>query len=349
VTSIADSSIFAVASRADGSVVAWGSLSFAALINPNAPVPLSDVISVAAGSSHALALKSNGRVFAWGSTVASVTNVPANLTNAIAIAAGNNADQSVPYSLALRSNGLVTGWGASISGVTNVPSGLSNVVAIAAGSSHALALVSDGSPTIIRQPVGGTAFSGGQFTLSATVASPTPLTYAWSLNGTNIPNATNSTFVISNAQPADAGFYQLAVTNAVGSAASVPVPIAVVDSAPLMLSIPTNRTVYFGSPLLIEPVVTGSQPMQFQWRFSGTNIFGATNGDLFIANTNVVAGNYTLLASNAFGFVSSNVTVKVLGPVVAWGSSSSPTNVPAGASNAIAIAAGYYAVVRISR
>jgi len=344
VTSIADSSGFAVASRADGSVVAWGSLSPAGLINPNAPTPLSDVVSVAAGPSHGLALKSNGRIFAWGSTVASVTSVPASLTNAMAIAAGSSSDQSPAYSLALRSNGLVTGWGANTSGVTNVPSGLSNVVAIAAGSSHALALVSDGSPAIIRQPVGGTAFSGSQFTLSATVASPTPLTFAWSLNGTNIPNATNSSFLISNAQPADAGFYQLAVTNAAGSALSVPVPIVVVDSAPLILSIPTNRTIYFGSPLVIEPAVTGSQPMQFQWQFGGTNISGATIGDLFVANTNVVAGTYTLFASNAFGFVSSNVTVKVLGPVVAWGSSSSPTNVPAGASNAIAIAAGYYAV-----
>src|SRR4029077_1316435 len=124
-----------------------------------------------------------------------------------------------------------------------IPPGLSNVVAIAAGSSHALALVSDGLPIIILQPVGGTAFSSNQFTLSAKVASPTPLTYAWSLNGTNIPNATNSSYVISNAQQTDAGLYQLAVANLAGTAASVPAPVMVVDGKPKFLAFPpaTNR------------------------------------------------------------------------------------------------------------
>src|SRR5205085_3424645 len=116
-----------------------------------------------------LVLKADGSVFVYapnspaGFNSPSVTNVPLSLTNAIAISA-EGADQSADYSLALRSNGLVVGWGANTSGVTNIPPGLSNVVAISAGANHSLALVSDGSPVILREPVGGTAFSSNQFT-----------------------------------------------------------------------------------------------------------------------------------------------------------------------------------------
>ena len=340
VSSIADGGSFGLASRTDGTVVTWGTSTPTAFI-PLPSVPFTNVTSVAAGANHALALKSDGQVFVWGSSQASVTNVPANLTNAMAIAAGNNFDQSQAYSLVLRSNGLVTAWGANTF-VTNVPSAVSNVVAIAAGSIHALALLSgDGLPIITRQPVGGTAFSSNQFTLSASVASQTPVSYAWSLNGTNIPNATNATYVITNALPGDTGLYQLRVTNAVGVAVSLAVPVNVTNSLPLILSIPTTNVVYFGSPLVLQPAVTGSRPMRFQWSFSGTNIPGATNANLFLANTNYVAGTYSLLASNAFGLASSNVVVKVLGPVVVWGNSLNPTNVPITASNAIAISANH--------
>jgi alpha-tubulin suppressor-like RCC1 family protein len=340
VVSIADGIGFSVVARADGTVVSWGSASGQVAAFPfNAPAGLSNVVSVAAGSSYALALKSDGRIVAWGGS--SSTNIPANATNVIAIAAASGADQGVGFNLALRSNGLVVAWGTSNFGQTNVPTALSNVMAISAGASHSLALVSDGSPLILRPPVGGTAFSGSRFALNSVVSGQSPLSLAWMLNGAN-NGATNTNFIISNAQPADAGIYQITASNALGVATSVPAPVTVVDSAPFILSIPTNRTVYFGAPLSIESTVAGSGPLQFQWLSNGTNMAGATNSDLFIAWGNFNPGTYTLLASNMFGSVSSNVVVKVLGPVVAWGSITSPTNVPASASNAIAIAAGYY-------
>jgi alpha-tubulin suppressor-like RCC1 family protein len=341
IAAIADGLGFSLAARSDGTVAAWGSLpNLPAYFPFNVPSGLSNVVSVAAGSTWALALKSDGRVAAWGGGAA--TNVPASLTNATAIAA-SISDQGVGHNLALRSNGLVVAWGTGSSGQTNVPAALSNVVAIAAGASHSLALVSGGSPVILRPPVGGTAFSGSRFALNSVVGGQSPLSLAWMLNGAN-NGATNTSFIISNAQPADAGIYQITASNALGVATSVPAPVTVMDSAPFVLTQVTNAAVYFGAKLSLEPLIAGSGPMQFQWYFNGTNLPGATNNDLFIAGGNVSPGTYTLLASNAFGStISSNVIVKVLGPVVAWGSITSPTNVPASASNAIAIAAGYYA------
>ena len=341
VASIADGQGFSLVSRADGSVVAWGSLSLAAFANPNPPTPVTNAVSVAAGFGVALALKSDGRISAWGGSVALVTNVPASLTNVTAIACSSSADQSPPYAFALRSNGFVTAWGAN-TGATNVPPGLSNVVAVAAGSSYGLALVSGGSPIIIRQPVGGTAFAGNQFTLSAAVASPTPVTYAWSLNGTNIPNATNASFIISNAQTTDAGLYQLSVINAAGSAASVPVPITVIDGvAPSLLTFPplTNRP-FVGSLFTLGSVPVGSGPMQIQWRLNGQDLPGGTNADLVfnrLRRTN--SGNYTLVASNSFGAITSSVAMLAPMSVVGWGSSVyGATNPPVNLSDAVAIA-----------
>src|SRR4051794_12216764 len=91
-------------------------------------------VSIKASGSHALALLDNGRVFAWGNNSYGQTNVPADLTNVIAIAAGGF------HSLALRADGTVASWGRF-----TLPSGFSNVVAIAAGLNSSLLLFSDGT------------------------------------------------------------------------------------------------------------------------------------------------------------------------------------------------------------
>ncbi len=72
-------------------------------------------------------------------TVLGQTNVPAGLTNVVAIAGGSY------HSLALKYDGTVVAWGDDSAGQTNVPPGLNNVVAIAAGGFHSLALKNDGS------------------------------------------------------------------------------------------------------------------------------------------------------------------------------------------------------------
>jgi hypothetical protein len=57
----------------------------------------------------------------------------------------------------------------------------------------------------------------------------TPLFYQWQCNGTNISEATNSTYIVTNVQPANQGDYFVIVTNAYGSITST-VASLVVDS-----------------------------------------------------------------------------------------------------------------------
>lgn len=91
-------------------------------------------------------------VVAWGNNSFGQTNIPAGLTDAIAIAAG--AQQS----LALRPNGTILGWGSSSMGLKTPPAGLTNVIAIAIGASNSMALKADNSVVVWGQNMFGPVF-----------------------------------------------------------------------------------------------------------------------------------------------------------------------------------------------
>src|SRR5207253_648780 len=79
------------------------------------------------------------QVAAWGYNSDGETNVPAGLSNVVAISAGGY------HSVALKSDGTVVVWGYNLDFEVDVPAGLNNVVAIAAGFYHTVALKSDGT------------------------------------------------------------------------------------------------------------------------------------------------------------------------------------------------------------
>jgi hypothetical protein len=105
----------------------------------NVPPELANVTAIAAGHLHSLALKADGTVAAWGANWSGQTAVPGGLTDVVAVAAG------WLHSLALKGDGTVVGWGSDDNGETDIPSGLSNVVAIVAGGYYSLALRADGT------------------------------------------------------------------------------------------------------------------------------------------------------------------------------------------------------------
>jgi hypothetical protein len=103
------------------------------------PAGLSDVVAIGAGNDHSIALKRDGTVVGWGYQAFGSTNIPAGLANAAAIADGGE------HSLAVQSNGTVVAWGWNGFGQTNVPPNLTNALAAAGGEAHSLALRRDGT------------------------------------------------------------------------------------------------------------------------------------------------------------------------------------------------------------
>jgi alpha-tubulin suppressor-like RCC1 family protein len=345
VTAISSGYQHSLALRSDGTVVAWG-----IGVATNVPIGLSNVVAIAAGTGHSLALKSDGTIVAWGSGLG--TNVPAGLSNVVAISAPNyGGGQLFPplgASFAVKSNGTVVAWGTPGPAIseTNPPAGLTNVVGIAGSSYHELALVNDGTPQILRQPSGGIAWSGRDWTLQTVAAGAAPLYYQWLLNGTNLDGATNSTLTIPAISTNNAGNYQVVVSNALGVATSFAVPITVPDSLPFFLTQPgTNTFVNLGSPAALSVAVAGSGPLSLQWQFNSNNIPGATGDTLSFDRIHMTnAGVYTLVASNSFGGITSSNINLIVRQLVTWGDpvSQGPTNMPANMTNIAAIAANFF-------
>jgi hypothetical protein len=105
----------------------------------NVPAGVTDAVAVAGGMYHSLALRRDGTVIAWGSNASKQTTVPASATNVIAVAAGKH------HSLALRKDGKVIAWGFNTANQCDVPVEATNVIGIAASANHSMALRSDGS------------------------------------------------------------------------------------------------------------------------------------------------------------------------------------------------------------
>ena len=331
-----------IALRSDGVAINWGFSSdrIQGAGPATVTLPLADVAGIAGGNSHSLFLRTNGTVFAIGSNTYGQTNPPPSLTNATAVAAGDY------YSMALRANGTVAVWGRNEYTQTNVPPGVSNVVAITAGGTDAYALLSDGRP-LITPPVGGVDYVGRDHTFRAGVSGTAPLSLQWQFNDADIPGATNTTLVLSGLTLTNTGNFRLVASNALGVATSVVVPLVVLDQTNLLMlsQLPTVQTNYLGDKVVLTTAVTGNGPVQYQWKFNGADIVGATNQDLvfdpiLLAN----AGNYVVAISNqSSGLVSLTSTQRVT-MVRVWGYLSDPTYAsaaPPTLTNAVAVAAGY--------
>src|SRR6266508_2705159 len=86
------------------------------------------------GAAFLLEFEPSGTVRAWGANFYDQINVPADLSNVVAISAGTH------HGLALKQDGTLAAWGANDYGIATVPDGLADVAAIAAGNTHNLAL-----------------------------------------------------------------------------------------------------------------------------------------------------------------------------------------------------------------
>lgn len=83
-------------------------------------------------------------------------------------------------------------------------------------------------PTLLTWPTNQFVALGSNVTLTATASATPPFSYQWRFHGTNLPAATNSSFVILNSSLAHSGPYTVLVSNALGTANS---PTAVITVA----------------------------------------------------------------------------------------------------------------------
>jgi hypothetical protein len=224
------------------------------------PAGLTNVVAIDGSEKGSLALSSDGRLMAWGDNSSGQTNVPATATNVLAISSGGDFDG------VLQNDGKLLIWGNGSSGQTNTPAGLSNVVNLALGTFHGLALTSDGKPV------------------------------AWGYNGdgqTAIPTGASNVLAVA------AGYrHSMALIGGL---------------APFVARQPLDRAAYTSNSVALNVGVVGVQPLAYQWFRGGTNIIGATNALLVMEGLQIGdTGDYSLFVSNSFGtVVSSNLHLTV--------------------------------------
>jgi alpha-tubulin suppressor-like RCC1 family protein len=305
VNAIAAGGYHSLALKNNGTVVAWGLNSSG---QTDVPVGLSNVVAIAAGGSNSLALKADGTVVAWGEDGSGQSDIPGGLSEVVAIAAG------AAHSMALQWDGTLAVWGLDDNGQSTVPAELANVTAISAGGYHCMAMVNFGPVTFLNPPYSQKAYLESEVTFAPAYLGTWPMTCQWLKNGTNLPGSTRASLRIPNVQWADAGVYQLVVSNVFGIAHSAQAQLTVTDLTPFFDEQPMNFTVFQNSSPTFEAVVTGYPPMAFHWQFNGIPIPWATNSAITLTNAQFSnEGIYSLIVSNQYGTTkSSNAFLNII-------------------------------------
>ena len=97
-------------------------------------------------------------------------------------------------------------------------------------------------PTISSQPQSHTVIAGANVSFNVTAAGTAPLSYRWKFNGSGLAGNNDSILTLVNVQGANAGGYQVVVTNQAGSISSTPAVLTVASGPlpPVVTLIPTG-------------------------------------------------------------------------------------------------------------
>lgn len=152
--------------------------------------------------------------------------------------------------------------------------------------------------------------------LSVMVDGSAPFTYQWYKDGAVITGATADTYLISAMQAINAGVYYSVISNPVGSTTSDNLTLSL-GYSPAIITQPISQTVTAGTSVTFTATASGSPAPTFQWKFNGSSIAGETNVALTLVNAQAVnAGDYTWVATNTAGSVTSTVATLTVNAVV---------------------------------
>lgn len=163
------------------------------------------------------------------------------------------------------------------------------------------------APVIIEEPQGSTNFLGAPVELTVHALGRSPLNYQWYFNSNALSGETFTNLAIAGMHATNAGSYFVIVTNNWGAATSSVATLSFFVP-PEITTNPASQTVLLGDPVEFVVAATGEEPLSYQWQLDGTDIFGATSSNYYLASTTGWdAGDYTVTVTNIAGVVTSSV------------------------------------------
>jgi hypothetical protein len=221
-----------------------------------------------------------------------------------------------PFSYQWRRNG------AAIGGATAATLQLANVQPAAAGTysvlitnvagsavSSNVTLTVNGLPEITSQPRTQIALTGSSVTFAVTAIGGSNLSYQWRKNGAPIAGANSASYTLGAVAAADAGNFDVQISNGFGLINSSLAQLTVVTTAtgPIITSQPAARSVVTGGSTTFSVGATGAPTPGYQWRRNGANIAGANGATYTLTNVQASdAANYDVVISNSAGNVTSS-------------------------------------------
>jgi hypothetical protein len=155
-------------------------------------------------------------------------------------------------------------------------------------------------PRVKQQPTLLVVTAGEATTLSPTFVGEPSLDFQWFKNRQPIPGASTASLPLSSLSWADAGSYQLRISNHLGQTLSKPIQVVVHSPPVLLSSIPTLAVPSGGSAVLTHQIA-GSPVYRYQWLRDSLPLPNQNRSSLKLTGTAGIEGNYSLRVSNAFG------------------------------------------------
>ena len=181
-------------------------------------------------------------------------------------------------------------------------------------------------PTILGEPLSQTIQPitniATNVTFSVSAGGSPPLRYQWRWNGANLAGASSTSLTLTNISPAQAGNYDVVVSNDGGAATSQVAVLTILPALipPAILSNPRSQLVSTGETVYLTLEATGSMPLNYQWQRNTSPLAQATNSVLVLSNITVAqAGSYRAVVTNRAGAATSQVatlTVSTNLPIV---------------------------------
>jgi trimeric autotransporter adhesin len=350
-----------IAVRTNGTFFVAGRNQFGQI---SVPPSASNVVAMFAGYNHSGAVRSDGRVISWGDNtlgqinslgLSNVITAVSHADHSLAIFLQRPSITTQPFSQTIGVGQLVTfsvvvsgspplgyQWrkdGTNISTANNPAFSITSVQPTNAGgysvvvtnpigsvTSLVATLTVSSAPNITTNPVSQTVGLNTNVTFTVAATGTAPLKFQWKKDGTNILNATNTTYQIPNTQPQHAGTYSAVVTNLYGAVESSNAVLTIVLPPTVQMD-PQSQTVLAGSSVTLTVLSTNATTVQ--WQHSDTNLPGATSAMFTINRAQLSdAGTYVALLGNGFATIASQpatltvLTSSVPSEVVLWGQDS---------------------------